>query len=74
MCYEHMKKAGECPICDADEAVNSIDLLDCTLHYKQGWFYVQRGEDVIVQQPITSLMLEDGLSLLQIINEIQDVS
>ena len=28
MCYEHMKKSGECPICDADEAVNSIDWLD----------------------------------------------
>ena len=27
MCYEHMKKAGECPICDANEAVNSIDWL-----------------------------------------------
>jgi len=27
MCYEHMKKSGECPICDADEAVSSTALL-----------------------------------------------
>lgn len=66
---------GECPLNETrDEAVSSIDWLDCTIHYHAGWFYVQRGEDVISYQPITKLMLKDGLSLGQIINEIQDVS
>ena len=54
--------------------VESMGLLDCTLHYHRGYFIVKRGEDTILYQPITELMFERGLSLGQIINEIQDVS